>query len=310
MSLQIENALPDGFVLEKAQNVMHGTYRGIDLLIVPLDTENQYQIQLYANLGTIDNKEGFLDYLGTMSKDCPFVHHAGYNGSNMVSVYVLSRGVEDKENLTNAMSALVSKCSEYGLHNCCAHCKNETVLHAAAVDQTPLMLCDNCLSQVMGRVSGRPQRKENVLLGLIGAIVGVLLGSVLWIVIGQIGFIAGIAGFAIVFGGMKGYELLGGRLSKAGIVICVLLSLLTIIGAEFVSIVIALYQELSKLYAVTIQDVVAWIPDLMKEPEVAGGVAKDLIVGYALAIWASFANVKSAWRQVDEGSAQHTVVRF
>ena len=291
MSLQIENALPDGFVLEKAQNVMHGTYRGIDLLIVPLDTENQYQIQLYANLGTIDNKEGFLDYLGTMSKDCPFVHHAGYNGSNMVSVYVLSRGVEDKENLTNAMSALVSKCSEYGLHNCCAHCKNETVLHAAAVDQTPLMLCDNCLSQVMGRV-------------------GVLLGSVLWIVIGQIGFIAGIAGFAIVFGGMKGYELLGGRLSKAGIVICVLLSLLTIIGAEFASIVIALYQELSKLYAVTIQDVVAWIPDLMKEPEVAGGVAKDLIVGYALAIWASFANVKSAWRQVDEGSAQHTVVRF
>ena len=107
MSLQIENALPDGFVLEKAQNVMHGTYRGIDLLIVPLDTENQYQIQLYANLGTIDNKEGFLDYLGTMSKDCPFVHHAGYNGSNMVSVYVLSRGVEDKENLTNAMSQSV-----------------------------------------------------------------------------------------------------------------------------------------------------------------------------------------------------------
>ena len=116
--------------------------------------------------------------------------------------------------------------------------------------------------------------------------------------------------FAIVFGGMKGYELLGGRLSKAGIVICVLLSLLTILGAEFASIVIALYQELSKLYAVTIQDVIAWIPELMQEPEVAGGVAKDLIVGYALAIWASFANVKSAWRQVDEGSAQHTVVRF
>lgn len=310
MSLQMENALPDGFVFEKAQNVIHGTYRGIDLLIVPMDAENQYQIQFYANPQAIENKEGFLEYLGSMPADYPFVHHAGYNGSNLVSVFVLSKGAEDKDNLTAAISDLVSKCTEYGLHNCCAHCKSNSPLHAVAVDQTPLLLCDNCLSQVMGRMGGKRQREENVLLGLIGAIVGVLLGSVLWVVIGQIGFIAGIAGFAIVYGGMKGYELLGGRLSKAGIVICVLLSLLMVVGAEVVSIVVALYRELSGMYAVTLSDIINLLPELFKEPDVVAGVAKDLVVGYALAIWASYANIKVAWRQVEEGAVEHNVVKF
>lgn len=30
MSLQMEQAIPDGFVLEKTQNIMRGTYRGIN----------------------------------------------------------------------------------------------------------------------------------------------------------------------------------------------------------------------------------------------------------------------------------------
>ena len=34
MSLQMEHVLPDGFVYEKAQNIIHGTYRGIRLLIL------------------------------------------------------------------------------------------------------------------------------------------------------------------------------------------------------------------------------------------------------------------------------------
>lgn len=79
------------------------------------------------------------------------------------------------------------------------------------------------------------EKKENLPLGLIGAVIGILLGSVLWVLIGQIGFIAGIAGYAIVFCGMKGYQLLGKKLSKTGIIICIVLSFLAIIGAEVVS---------------------------------------------------------------------------
>ncbi len=310
MGLQVENALPDGFSFQQAHRVMYGTRTGMDFLILPMDTENQYQIQFYTDLEKSMDKDGFMDFLGNMYKRYPFIHHAGYNGNNMVSIYVRSEGDADKANLTAALSELSGKCVEHGLKNCCAHCKNTVSLHTAAVDNTPLMICDNCLSQLNDRMEGQRARKENILLGCIGAIVGVLLGSAVWILIGQIGFIAGIAGFAIVFGGMKGYEILGGKLTKKGIVICVLLSFIVILAAEFASIGIAVYREFSKVYEVTVSDAFGVIPEFLKDPEMAAEVAKDLIIGYILAIWASYANVKSAWRKVDEDPAQHTVERF
>ena len=141
------------------------------------------------------------------------------------------------------------------------------------------------------------EKKENLPLGLIGAVIGILLGSVLWVLIGQIGFIAGIAGYAIVFCGMKGYQLLGNKLSKTGIIICIVLSFLAIIGAEVVSLGITAYRELSEYYSLTLGESFSLLPELLKEPELVGAVAKDLAIGYILSIWASYSSVKNTWRQ-------------
>ena len=144
------------------------------------------------------------------------------------------------------------------------------------------------------------EKKENLPLGLIGAVIGILLGSVLWVLIGQIGFIAGIAGYAIVFCGMKGYQLLGKKLSKTGIIICIVLSFLAIIGAEVVSLGITAYRELSEYYSLTLGESFPLLPELLKEPELVGAVAKDLAIGYILSIWASYSSVKNTWRQTGE----------
>ncbi|MCI8591874.1 MAG: hypothetical protein HFI88_05905 [Lachnospiraceae bacterium] len=310
MSLQVEGVMPDGFHYEREQNISHGVYGGLELFILPMDAENQYQVQLYTDADKIENREGFFEYLETLHQRYPFVYRAGYNGSNMVYIYVTFREQEDKENLTTVVSGLASRCAEFGVRNCCAHCKKIVPLHAGAVDHTPLLICDNCLSRMTDSTDGKACRKENLPLGVAGAVVGALLGSVLWIVIGELGFIAGIAGYAIVFCGMKGYQILGGKISKAGIVICVLLSCLAIAGAEMVSLGFAIYQEFGEMYMITMGDAFRVIPEFLKEPEVIGGVAKDLLVGYALAVWASYAGIRSAWQQVGKEPEQHTVVRF
>ena len=92
--------------------------------------------------------------------------------------------------------------------------------------------------------------------------------------------------------------------------ICVLLSCLVIAGAEMVSLGLAIYQEFGEMYGITPGDAFRVIPEFLKEPEVAGGVAKDLVVGYLLAIWASYASIRSAWQQVGKEPERHTVVRF
>lgn len=147
---------------------------------------------------------------------------------------------------------------------------------------------------------GQPIR-ENVLLGIIGAVLGVLLGSALWVFLGRIGFIAGIAGYAIVFCGMKGYGLLGGHLSKGGIILCIILSFLAILAAEFVSLGITVHSELGEMYSLSMTDSFRLLPELLKESELISAVAKDLAFGYALSIWASYSSIKNIWRQTAEG---------
>ena len=141
--------------------------------------------------------------------------------------------------------------------------------------------------QTVDLTSGVQPVRENILLGIIGAVLGVLLGAALWVFLGRIGFIAGIAGYAIVFCGMKGYELLGGHLSKGGIILCIILSFLAILAAEFVSLGITVHSELGEMYSLSMADSFRMVPELLKESELIGAVAKDLLFGYALSIWAS-----------------------
>ena len=65
----------------------------------------------------------------------------------------------------------------------------------------------------------RKKRQENVVAGVVGAFLGTLLGVVCTVVIGQLGYVASISGLIMAVGALKGYELLGGTLSRKGAVI-------------------------------------------------------------------------------------------
>ena len=54
-----------------------------------------------------------------------------------------------------------------------------------------------------------PVKPSNAVTGIVGALVGSLLGVVVWIAIYHAGYIASIAGIAIIFCTLKGYEILG-----------------------------------------------------------------------------------------------------
>lgn len=62
-------------------------------------------------------------------------------------------------------------------------------------------------------------KRENIVTGLVGAFLGSLIGVVCTVVIGQMGYVASVSGLIMAVGALKGYELLGGQLSKKGAVI-------------------------------------------------------------------------------------------
>ncbi len=77
-------------------------------------------------------------------------------------------------------------------------------------------------------------KKENVAAGIVGAILGSLIGVLSIVLIGQLGYIAAISGFIMAICTLKGYEKLGGKLSKKGVIICILIMLLMVyVGNRF-----------------------------------------------------------------------------
>ena len=68
-------------------------------------------------------------------------------------------------------------------------------------------------------------KHENFVAGVVGAVLGSFLGAVCIILVSQLGYVAVISGVVMGVCTLKGYELLGGTLSRKGIVVSLALVL-------------------------------------------------------------------------------------
>lgn len=88
------------------------------------------------------------------------------------------------------------------------------------------------------------KRRENVAAGVVGAFLGSLIGVACTVIIGQMGYVASISGLVMAVCALKGYEMLGGMLSKKGAVISSVLILLMTFFAHRLTWAIAIASEL------------------------------------------------------------------
>ncbi|MCI8984002.1 MAG: hypothetical protein HFG78_16700 [Hungatella sp.] len=135
-----------------------------------------------------------------------------------------------------------------------------------------------------------PLKKSNMFLGIIGAIGGSLIGVVLWLGISFVGFIAGIAGFAMLKFALLGYEKLSGRLDKKGAVISLVIAAGMVFFANVLDYVVTICRAFFQWEASldTVLYVISNFGTLMTDADCWGGFAMNLIIGYALSIWSSF----------------------
>ena len=85
-------------------------------------------------------------------------------------------------------------------------------------------------------------KQENIVAGIVGAFLGSLVGVLCTILIGQLGYVASVSGLVMAVGALKGYELLGGRLSKKGAIISSVLVLVMTYLAHRLSWSVALMR--------------------------------------------------------------------
>ncbi len=138
--------------------------------------------------------------------------------------------------------------------------------------------------------------KSNLIAGLVGAFLGSLIGAALWVIIYKVGFIAGIAGAVTTICAMKGYEMFGKSLDKKGVICCVLIAVITIFLANRICWAWLLLDEyVAEGYEITFFDIFP-ITESCLTTEGLGYYAKDLLIGYALTIWASYKDIINAFK--------------
>ena len=123
----------------------------------------------------------------------------------------------------------------------CPYCGNES---------TGSNFCSSCGANLQNTQSSTVQntsnveKKENVLLGIVGGLIGSLAGVAAIVLLSRVGFVASIAGLVMAICTIKLYEKFAGSISKKGIIICIVITLLMTLLAENLAFAWQVVREL------------------------------------------------------------------
>ena len=138
-----------------------------------------------------------------------------------------------------------------------------------------------------------PEKKENVVAGIVGAVLGALIGAAAIILLNMIGYVASISGIILAVCTFKGYELLGGKLSVKGIIISLILIIVTPFIADWISWGIAIYQAFGSEYGITVADAIGAVGPFLQD----GAIEKSdyttgLLMLYGFTALGAFSSVR------------------
>ena len=176
--------------------------------------------------------------------------------------------------------------------------------------------CPYCGSTELSELKARANPLEieekgsgNVIAGVVGAFLFALIGGLLYFIIYQVGYIAGICGLVIFILANYGYHLFakGEKDSLTGLIIAVVITVLVIFLAEYLSLSYEIFTVFRDEYDITIFDAIRATPDFLSDPEIMGPVAKDLLMAYGfsiIGIISNFANRRKAKKQAAQKEAE------
>ncbi len=164
-----------------------------------------------------------------------------------------------QEGLTAALDALISFLMQGGFQNCCQSCGRQDVVAPCYAGGAYLHLCPDCYANLQQQVAmndaQKQQKKENVVAGVVGALIGSLLGVASIVILSQLGYVAVVSGIIMAVCTLKGYELLGGKLSNKGIIIGVAIMLIMTFFGDRVDWAIVVARELGIDFATAFQGI-------------------------------------------------------
>lgn len=241
-----------GMRYDSETNVIYGQKDGFDLILYAADSRYPYIMTLHTAAktptGAAITKEEFKE-LAKSVKNLGIGSQEGNNIKIQLAGPVNQNKLRD--NLagiaTEGMNGLISFLRTKGCSPCCSLCGQPEELAAYMSGGSYYHLCPNCEANMRGNLAveeqKKAQKKENVVGGIVGALIGSLVGVLCIVLLSQLGYVAALSGVVMAVGVLKGYELLGGRLTKKGIIISVVIMLVMTYVGDRVDTAILLWRD-------------------------------------------------------------------
>lgn len=298
-------AQQNNFKVEDKSGIIYGEMNGVFIMIQQDPAVlAKHTVMLWVKAGGMDPVPSVVDYLNQCTAKYKYLQTASYSGTKIIAEFQ-GLGFQWGKNyvpcLDEFLRDITAYCRNNQLVQCCESCQGESSLSLYQVDGVGHLFCSSCYASVAEQIQRtkheKKKRSGNVVGGIVGALLGALIGGVLWVLVYQLGYISAIAGAVMIICALKGYELLGGKLSKAGVIISCIISIAMVLVAEQVSLGIAVFDAYKDYVEISFFDAFRAVPDFLQEPEIMSSVVRDVIIGYVLMAVGAWGTIRQALKK-------------
>lgn len=192
-----------------------------------------------------------------------------------------------------AYNNYVSGCMQCGTQYAQIECYN--------INDTHHFLCSDCAGKVEGALFDKQQdilsKKSKFIPGIVGALLGSMLGCVVYFLLWQLGYIAAVAGLVTAVCAFKGYEMLGGVVDKKGVFACIVVIIFAVFFSNQIAWAYDAFSAFKELgYSVGFFDCFRSLKGIIAESDLTGQYYADLAIAYGMTILGGFRSVINAFK--------------
>ena len=222
-----------GLSYDQARNIMHGVYNGYSFAFPAVPNNARYCCVDFsiAHDGIALTPAEAKQIAKESNKTLEYMKPAG----NASCSFLVKLGKDEEataQKLTDALDYLSDAFTARGYVNTCESCRQAVETEAYTVGNGLRFLCPDCFESVSANLNEKAhveaETPENVAAGVVGALGGALVGAIVVVIFGRLGFVTALSGLIAAICSLKGYELLAKKMSIKGAVIACLAMLLMI----------------------------------------------------------------------------------
>ena len=245
--------------------------------IVNRSREGDNEISIVYSVALPEAKGQLYDKLDKM-KSVSILFDYVMREDSLILVFNLAN--EHKADAVETIKDISNMLKDMECRSSCLSCKESKESKLFAINESVSCLCSDCSRIIEDKINTEKNKSDRYIPGAIGALLGGLVGSIVWFIIGQLNFYASIAGYVVANAAFRGYNLFKGRQSKIGALITAVAILLSILFAEYAGIMNEFMTEYPEL---GFQGFIQLTPQLFSDSGFLSAILPNLGLGLVFA---------------------------